>query len=242
MTSAPTSEKGKPKRSIADLVLLIVFSSIAGLFGIVMVLIAPSSEKPLGSYLFGAFCLLIAAACFVRGRAQRALGSLVASGVLAVTVWYLAVEILGGESFSGSPSVPSVFNAVVAFAVFGLPACMYIYRSRFGFGPDPYIETITIDDSGISRRAGSTNEHIRWEDVDEIRIITTGDGPYGEDVFFALVDNLQRGCMITNEAAVEHELVKQLHARFEGIDDAAIVTAMGSTSDASFLIWKRPPR
>jgi len=234
-------EDDQPKHG-TGLAFRVILSFFAGLFGTVMVLIAPSATKPAGHYLFGGFCLAIAVACFVRGRIQRAVGSLIASAVLAFTLWYLTVEILGGDMGSGSRSRPTVLNAVLALAVFGLPAAAYLRRARFGFGPEPSIETIEIDDLGVARTVGSINERIRWEDVEEIRIITTDGGPYTEDVFFILVDAEQKGCLIPHDSAVKYKLLERLHSRFDGLDDDAVIKAMGTTSNGNFLIWKKPQR
>jgi len=236
-----TSKQVSSQQS-SGLAFRLILSFFAGLFGVVMVLIAPGAAKPIGHYLFGAFCLGIAVVCFVRGRAQRIIGSFIASAVLAVAGWYLFTEISGGVMHSGLRSRPSVINAILAFVVFGLPAAAYLRKARFGFGAEPVDEVIEITDVGIARTAGSIDERIRWEDVEEIRIITTDDGPYSEDVFFALVDGENNGCLVPHDEAVRLKLLEQLQSRFEGLDDAAVIKAMGSTSNNSFLIWKRPQR
>jgi hypothetical protein len=190
------------------------------------------------------FCLGIAVVCFVRGRIQRVIGSFIASAVLVVTAWYLFTEISNGVVVSGSRSSPSIVNAILALVAFGLPAAAYLRRARFGFGAEPATEaeTVNIDDVGVARTVGSINERIRWDDVDEIRIITTDDGPYAEDVFFAIVDANQKGCLVPHDAAVRLKLLERLQSRFNGLNDEAVIKAMGSTSNANFLIWKKPQR
>lgn len=236
------SEETQPQRSSNGLAFRLILAFFAGLFGVVMILIAPSAVKRIGHYLFGAFCLGIAVVCFVRGRIQGVIGSFIASVVLAVTVWYLFTEIFGGVVVSGSRSSPSVINALLALVAFGLPAAAYLRHARFGFGAEPATEAIEIDDVGVARKVGSTNERILWDDVEEIRIITTDGGPYSEDVFFAIVDGEQKGCLIPHDAAVRFKLLERLQSRFNGLDDEALIRAMGSTSNGNFLIWKRPQR
>jgi hypothetical protein len=218
----------------------VILSFFAGLFGVVMFLIAPEAVKPISHYLFGAFCIAIAVVSFVSGRIQRAIGSLIASVVLALTAWYLVSELFGGPVASGARSNTSVLSAVFAFAAFGLPALLYLRHARFGFGAAPPVEEIQVDSTGVSRAIGSLAERIRWDDVDEIRVITTDSGPFAEDVFFLLVDVDKKGCLVPHYAAVRHKLLEQLQSRFEGLDDAAIVKAMASTSNADFLVWKKP--
>jgi hypothetical protein len=101
------------------------------------------------------------------------------------------------------------------------------------------VETVEIDDARVVRVDGTIREEIAWKDIDEIRIFTTSEGPFVEDVFFALVGNDGKGCLIPHDAAARVQLLDELHARFAGLDDAAVISAMGSTSDGSFLIWKR---
>jgi hypothetical protein len=237
-----TSEDTKSQRGGTGLAFRLILSVFAALFGVTMLLIAPGAEKPAFHYLFGGFCLAIATVCFTRGRVQRFIGSIIALAIVGITVWYLIAEFTSGPIISGSSAVPSVINAVFALLLFGLPAAAYLRKARFGFGTQPGTEpgdTIEIDDVGVLRIKGSIREQIRWDDVEEIRIITTDGGPFSEDVFFALLDRENKGCLIPHDAAVRCKLLETLQSRFTGVDDAAIIRAMASTSNQSFLIWKR---
>jgi hypothetical protein len=78
-----------------------------------------------------------------------------------------------------------------------------------------------------------------WESVTEIKLITTDAGPYGEDVFFVLIGSDGKGCLVPHAAAVRTKLLEALQTRFPNLDDAAVIAAMGSTSNNSFLLWKR---
>lgn len=99
-------------------------------------------------------------------------------------------------------------------------------------------ETIQVDESGVLRADGPIREQILWSDIREIRIITTNEGPYREDVFFALVAADGKGCLIPHDAAHRVKLLEELQSRFPDIDDAMVIKAMGSTSNASFVVWK----
>jgi hypothetical protein len=102
------------------------------------------------------------------------------------------------------------------------------------------VETVQLDDVGILRVEGSIREEVRWEAVTEIKIITTDSGPYGEDVFFVLSGTDERGCVVSHAAAVRTKLLETLQIRFPNLDDAAVIAAMGCTSNNSFLLWRRP--
>jgi hypothetical protein len=102
------------------------------------------------------------------------------------------------------------------------------------------VETVQVDDVGILRVEGSVREEVRWDSATEIKIITTNAGPYGEDVFFVLVGSDGKGCLVPHAAAVRTKLLEALQVRFPNLDDAAVIAAMGSTSNNSFLLWRSP--
>jgi hypothetical protein len=101
-------------------------------------------------------------------------------------------------------------------------------------------ETVQVDDDGVLRLEKDVREQVRWESVNEIRIITTNEGPLVEDVFFVLVGADATGCVVPHRAAVRTKLLEALQQRFPNLDDKMIITAMGCTGNNSFLIWERP--
>lgn len=107
------------------------------------------------------------------------------------------------------------------------------------FGKTEY-ETVQVDDSGVLRIEGELREQVAWNNVNEVRIVTTDEGPYREDVFFLLMEGENKGCVVPHEAAVRTDLLQELQRRFAGLDDATVIKAMGSTSNNTFVIWKRP--
>jgi len=55
----------------------ILLGSITGLFGVVMILIAPEMSKPFGIYAFGVFCLIIFVMCITTGKLSNYLGRVI---------------------------------------------------------------------------------------------------------------------------------------------------------------------
>jgi hypothetical protein len=100
-------------------------------------------------------------------------------------------------------------------------------------------ETVQVDDTGVLRVAGEVKEQIHWKDIVEIRIVTTDEGPYQEDVFFVLAGDEGKGCLVPHDAAVRTKLLQELQTRFVTLDDKMVIEAMGSTSNNSFLLWKK---
>ena len=138
---------------------------------------------------------------------------------------------------AGLPDVYLAWNASWSLAT--ILAAIAILIS---LGPrlrKPEYETVQVDDSGVLRVDGDIREQIHWNDIVEIKIITTDEGPYREDIFFALVGANGTGCLVPHDAAVRTKLLEELHARFPNLDDDKVIKAMGSTSNDSFLIWKK---
>lgn len=90
------------------------------------------SDKSWFSYVFGAFCLFIAAASLLRGRVAQFCGSVVGTGVFVAGVVYLGHELRFGQAVSGSRGEPSIVNACLFLLVFGLPGILYAVQARFG--------------------------------------------------------------------------------------------------------------
>ncbi|WP_102253257.1 hypothetical protein [Xanthomonas arboricola] len=76
--------------SLSARLLLGVF---AMLFCAVMVVVAPPTDKAIYFYLFAAFCLLLALACFTQGRVRQFIGSLIGCTIFGLGIWYFVVEL-----------------------------------------------------------------------------------------------------------------------------------------------------
>jgi len=100
--------------------------------------------------------------------------------------------------------------------------------------------TLTIDDWGVTRLAGTVHEAVAWEDLVWVRIYTTSAGPAVEDVYFALGGTDGKGCLVPQELAVKADLLGVLQERLPGLDNQQVIRAMGSTDDAYYTIWTRP--
>jgi hypothetical protein len=111
----------------------IALGLISGLFGIVMLVIAPPTDKRIYFYLFGAFCLSIAIACVTTGRVRQFVGSVIGSAIFIAGLAYLVAEIYAGIFISGRFSQPSALNALIYLGVIGVPGASYAYKARFGF-------------------------------------------------------------------------------------------------------------
>ena len=121
-------------------------------------------------------------------------------------------------------------------ALLGLVAALIVLEPRLR-GRE--YETVQIDDAGVLRVDGHLREKVRWNEIEEIQIITTAAGPWTEDVFFVLTAADGKGCLVPHTAAIRTKLLEELQARFPSLDDRIVIEAMGCTGSRSFVIWKK---
>jgi hypothetical protein len=99
-------------------------------------------------------------------------------------------------------------------------------------------EQVTCDAQGVRRTmVNGTVESVTWDELQEVFILTTDEGPFSEDVFWVLSGN-GKGCAVPSGAEGMKELLPRLQA-LPGFNNEAVVQAMGSTSHAKFVCWSR---
>jgi hypothetical protein len=101
-------------------------------------------------------------------------------------------------------------------------------------------DRVTFTSEEVIRvRPDGAQEKIRWDDLHEVGILTTDEGPWQEDVFFLLIaSDGNSGCAVPQSADGSKELFGRLQ-QLPGFDNKAVIEAMGSTSNAKFVCWKR---
>jgi hypothetical protein len=100
---------------------------------------------------------------------------------------------------------------------------------------------VILDVEGVTHRfADGRTERVRWDDLTDVAIVTTDEGPWGEDVFWVLTGaGLKSGCIIPGSAEGVDRLLQRLQ-ELPGFDNEAVIAAMASADHASFPVWKRP--
>ncbi len=168
--------------------------------------------------------------------------------------------ILGGLGFSwveqrfrwDPGTVRIVLTSVMG--LLGLCGAYFLYRYARALGEGDGILSIrgarkhdraptghlTIDDVGITRTAQELREHVAWVDIARVRIMTTDQGPYQEDVFFVVDSKNGEGCIVPHDLAVRSGLLEALQSRLAGVNSAAVIEAMGSSENRVFTIWEGP--
>jgi hypothetical protein len=101
-------------------------------------------------------------------------------------------------------------------------------------------EFVQIDEGGVAVETKAGIERVAWTDLNKVRILTTNEGPWKEDVYFLLEARNGHGCAVPHDAAVRTRLLEELQSRLQGVRDDKVIEAMGCTENNSFTIWERP--
>ena len=118
---------------------------------------------------------------------------------------------------------------------------MSFFSRLFRTRPNPPSakHVVAFDEEKITHvRPNGQHEVVRWENLLEINILTTGDGPFASDLFWILSGAPSSGCLIPGSADGFDSLLPQLQ-QLPAFDNEAVVRAMGSTSMDHFLCWRR---
>lgn len=100
------------------------------------------------------------------------------------------------------------------------------------------LNIVRFDEKGVVRTMGDgRTESVLWDDLREVRIITTDEGPLTDDVFWLLVGD-SGGCAVPSEADGAKDLMARLQ-QLPGFRNDMVIKAMASTSNAEFICWKR---
>ena len=103
----------------------------------------------------------------------------------------------------------------------------------------PRLGRIEIDSELVRfHHPDGETQQIQWDDLEEVGIVTTDEGPFVEDVFFMLLSNDQKGCAIPQGAEGNEALLSRLQL-LPNFDNDALIDAMGCTSNRNFRLWKK---
>jgi hypothetical protein len=89
----------------------------------------------------------------------------------------------------------------------------------------------------VCERPDGKVERVGWADLQKVEVVTTGDGPFAPDVFWVL-HGTDSGCAVPQGATGDTQLLERLQT-LPGFDNHALIEAMSSTSNRSFLCWQR---
>ena len=82
---------------------------------------------------------------------------------------------------------------------------------------------------------------IAWGSLSKVTVRTTDEGPLNPDVFWELsTDDASPAVTYPGGATGEGACIAVYQSRLKGFSDKELVRAMGSTQNASFVLWVRP--
>lgn len=97
---------------------------------------------------------------------------------------------------------------------------------------------VSLSAEGVHcRLPGGESRSLRWEDLVIVEILTTDDGPFAPDAFWLLQGSNGR-ISVPQGADGESDLVEKLQS-LEGFNNEAFIDAMASTSNQSFVCWRK---
>jgi hypothetical protein len=113
---------------------------------------------------------------------------------------------------------------------------MFEFLKRLARPPVPHI---FIDDLVVRRELGDGRiEEVAWEDLIEVQIVTTDEGPFVDDVFFLLIGRDRTGCAVPQGASGSEPLLERLQA-LPDFDNGQVIEAMTCTENRRFVCWKK---
>lgn len=98
---------------------------------------------------------------------------------------------------------------------------------------------VVFDDEAITVRPVSGQAGVlAWSEVGRVTIVTNDSGPLADDLYWIIqARDPRRYLTLPMGADGEHELLHAMQERLTGFDNMAVVEAMGSAENASFLVW-----
>ena len=97
---------------------------------------------------------------------------------------------------------------------------------------------IEVNDTGVFRNLGDTQESLTWTSLRSVTILTTDEGPFVEDVWWLLEG--ESGGVAVPGGAPEVTAIMQHLEQMPGYNPDAVIAAMGSIENARFTVWERP--
>lgn len=101
--------------------------------------------------------------------------------------------------------------------------------------------TVELGDQGIcGTDHEGTAKTVSYDGLRTVAIATNDSGPWGADVWWLLYGAKgELNCAFPQGATGEKQVLDYLFA-LPGFDNEEVIKAMGSTSEAVFLVWQKP--
>ena len=100
---------------------------------------------------------------------------------------------------------------------------------------------VEFDDVGVTvKHPQGELQAAKWNEITKVAIRTTDEGPWDIDLFWGLhtKGTPDPAAVFPGGASGEEAFMKELEARLVGVRSDQIIKAMGSTSNAYFVVWE----
>jgi hypothetical protein len=81
-------------------------------------------------------------------------------------------------------------------------------------------------------------EQVLWENIEQIKLINTDEGPWMPDVWLALLGK-EDGCLIP-QGAKGFEEVYDIVSKYDGFNFENAIKSMSCADNAEFQLWTKP--
>jgi hypothetical protein len=100
---------------------------------------------------------------------------------------------------------------------------------------------LQITDEGVLRKlARGDSEYVRWSELREVSIVVMQGVNSAEEYCFVLAGTGTSGVLVGQRLAAQHDLLSHL-GKLPGFDHRAIATAMTSSVNQRFVLWRARP-
>ena len=129
---------------------------------------------------------------------------------------------------------------------FGLCFCCYAY-DLLGHAPKAIspatsasnVKVSFTDSKIVATYEGGETRTATWFELSKVGITTTDEGPFVQDVFWGLHAGERVAVAYPQDAVGSQELLTAMQERLPNFNNHAVIEAMGSTSNAHFVVWDR---
>lgn len=137
-------------------------------------------------------------------------------------------------------------KAAIAASFFGLCTCYYVYdllgrapKSTASVTRTSNVQVSFSDSTIVATYEGGERRTAAWRELSKVGITTTDEGPFAQDVFWGLHAGERVAVAYPQDAVGARELLNAMQERLPSFDNHAVIEAMGSTTNAHFVVWER---
>jgi len=148
---------------------------------------------------------------------------------------FLVAFLAGGLLLVRAEAMPAWLWMVLTLLTIGMRVLVRL---------DAYHDELSVTDIGITRRHGSrvrktTEEVVRWNELEMVEALAHETGPNNADLLFLLHGRGTNGVAVTAALAQQHGLIALLQQRLPAFRTDQLAQAQAATAKGTFVLWER---